>query len=44
MFFIVLLLLFFVNYKPWAQKPAGQLKVMTKTQVVVSNQGNGGLR
>ncbi len=44
MFLIVLLLLFFVNYKPWAQKPAGQLKVMTKTQVVVSNQGNGGLR
>ncbi len=41
MFLVVLLLLFFVNYKPWVKKPAGKIIVTTKTQVVVTS-GKGG--
>ena len=41
MFLVVLILLFFVNYKPWGKKPTGQIKVMTKRQVVVSSARQG---
>ena len=36
MFLTVLLLLFFVNYKPWSKHPTGQIKVRTKREIVVS--------
>ena len=42
MFLIVLLLLFFVNYKPREKRPTGQIKVMTKREVIVSSSGRGG--
>lgn len=43
MFLTVLILLFFVNYKPWAVRPKGEIKVMTKTEVIVgSGDRNGG--
>ncbi len=42
MFLVVLLLLFFVNYKPWAKRPHGEIKVTTKTQVIVAS-GKGGM-
>ena len=42
MFLVVLLLLFIVNYKPWAKRPHGEIKVTTKTQVIVAS-GKGGM-
>ncbi len=43
MFLTVLILLFFVNYKPWAKKPAGQIKVIHRKEVIVSSSRAGGL-
>ncbi len=43
MFLVVLILLFFVNYKPWVKKPAGQIKVIHRKEVIVSSSRVGGL-
>jgi len=42
MFLTVLILLFIVNYKPWKEQPSGQLRVMTKREIIVSSAGQGG--
>ncbi len=39
MFLTVLLLLFLVNYRPWTKKPAGEIRVRTRKEVIVSSGG-----
>ncbi len=41
MFLTVLILLFLVNYRPWTRRPAGEIRIRTKKEVVVSS-GRGG--
>lgn len=37
MFLTVLILLFLVNYKPWIRRPAGEIRVRTRKEVIVSS-------
>ncbi|WP_197029457.1 ABC transporter permease [Butyrivibrio sp. AE3004] len=43
MFLSILILLFFVNYKPWTKQTVGEIKVTTKKEVIVSS-AKGGVR
>ena len=41
MFLTILILLFFVNYRPWSKSTPGEIKVRTKKEVVVSSERRG---
>ena len=41
MFLTILILLFFVNYKPWIKQDVGEIKVRTRKEVIVSSTKGG---
>ena len=41
MFLTILILLFFVNYKPWTKQDVGEIKVRTRKEVIVSSTKGG---